>query len=258
MNYKIKIDYKEFLYTLILPLLITFVYLFFRNNKDILAYNRSNFKFWQIYTKDFINDSFIHYFGNVIVILIVSIVLFLLLSKIRREYLTKYLLFFVVLIVPPLTSISDILFVFPRSSSNYFLGSSNIASALIGLVMFFFSYIMLKKEFNVQKVYYYTLLIVVFIFSWIYYFKLSTIFLYVILALLIFFYKLIFARKIKFRKFFSHNKVAKIVIVLFIYILLLQSSFPNKVDNINILGHYFGLALGVIMGNLTSQIHKLN
>ena len=48
MNCKLKVNYKEDSYILILPFIITFVYLFFGDKKGILSYNRSNFKFWQI------------------------------------------------------------------------------------------------------------------------------------------------------------------------------------------------------------------
>lgn len=153
MDYKIKFNLKEFLYISILPLIITLVYLFFRNNKHILAYNRSNFKFWQIYTKDFINDSFTHYLGNLIVILFVSVIVFLLLSKIKKEELTKYYLLLIALIMPWATQIAYFYSIDMGSNSGYFLGSSGIAAALVGLIISLFFLKEIRSGININIIF---------------------------------------------------------------------------------------------------------
>ncbi|MBS3102190.1 rhomboid family intramembrane serine protease [Candidatus Woesearchaeota archaeon] len=136
MRKSFKFNSKEFSFTLILPIIMSILYIFFQDYKEQLALNRNNFSFWQIYTKDFINYDFQHYFSNTVIILLCLTILFLLLQQIKREELARYYLLRVVLITPWITLIAYWYSIKMGSNAGYFLGSSGIAFSLIGLIIF--------------------------------------------------------------------------------------------------------------------------
>jgi len=248
-----KLNFKEFIYVLILPLIISIIYFFFQNYKEQLALNRNNFSFWQIYTKDFVNDNFNHYFGNLVFILIFSIAIFFILSKIKKEYLFKYFLLYAILITPLIGYLSDKYLLFSKVQSGLFLGSSGFASSFMGLFMFLILLLTYNKI-SIQKTFYTTLSIIIVPFLLIYYFRIPLG--YILTLILILIMVLIKIKKIKIVDIKKDEHI-KFLIILFLYLILIKYAYPYDYKNVNFLNHYFSLAVGIGIGNVFALTSRL-
>ena len=256
MGKSFKFNSKEFSFTLILPIIISILYIFFQGYKEQLALNRNNFSFWQIYTKDFINDNLNHYLKNLILIIIFSIAIFIVLSKINKEYLFKYVLLSVSLTIPLISYFSDKYIMFNKTQSDLFLGSSSLASALMGFFMFLIMFLYFQKI-NAKKTFILLLSIVIIPFLLVYYFRVHLNYLIVLLIMFI-----LLRLSIKFKggdivSFINNDNIIKFLIIIFVYLILLNYAYPYDYRNINFLNHYFGISFGVIIGNLSALKWRL-
>src|SRR3989344_5638585 len=223
-----RINFREFKFVLILPIIISLVYLFFQDYKQQLALKKSNFLLWQIYTKDFINDNLNHYLSNLILIFLFSITIYYILLKIEKEHLFKYIIATIILIVPLVSYLSDRYLLFNRLQSDLYLGSSSLASSLMGLFMFFVLFLTYKNA-HLQKIFYITLTVIIVPFLIIYFFRIPIDYLLIVLAICIIIF--IIVKKVRFSDIHSNDKL-QFSIMIFLYLILLRYAYPYNYENI--------------------------
>jgi len=245
---------KGFTVIFLIEIILVVIFLLPANIKNYFILNRFNPTLVSIYAMNFTHENIIHLAGNLVVFTMISFYVLLLLSIMRKTNYFYKLLAINLLLIPVVLSLSWLYFQnnVIKSLMQNTLGFSGINASLSGsLIFIFFLYIVKvnKIELNLNYAFYSFLFFTVFYLCLIYFQYLKQLTPLIVTSILSFSFYLLMIRSIKvLNKKLSKKWAIFLVSLSFVVIILFSNIlFPVIIGNTDILIHYFGFILGIVV-----------
>jgi hypothetical protein len=245
---------RGFAVIFLIETILVVIFLLPANIKNYFVLNRFHPTLASIYLMNFTHESVIHLAGNLAGFTIISFYVLLILSMMRKTSYFYKLLAVNLLLIPFILSLSWLYYQnnVIKSQLQNTQGFSGINASLSGSLIFvFFFYIVetIKIKLNFNYAFYSFLFFMVFYLCLIYFKYLKQLTPFVVTSILSVSFYLLMIRSMKVLNEKLSKKLAVFFVSMpFVIIALLSNTFfPVNVGNVDILVHYFGFILGIVV-----------
>lgn len=226
--------YWNELLLLLFPILLFFIHLFASEYNGLFSWQPKNMELYRFMTHSFFHQNYSHLFSNIGVYFLITALLYWCARKLNRKGVLTYIVWTTILLTPPITAFFYHYVDLLKPS----LGSSNIMTAITGLVVF---WIVLLGELRWKAYSLFTLAVLMlsFISMQMNLFIYFTVLMILCIGMYIFLFKM------------KNQHLNEIWMCMAFLGISIYFSMQLKVENgtfTNIYGHYLGFVIGLFIG----------